>query len=138
MIVPPQGRAAVLQESHPGMSRMKALAKMYAWWPGINSDVKIVIRKCKSCEENHSKPRNAPLHPWEWPAKPWTRLHMYYAGPFMGHMFLVLVDVTSEWIESEIVNKADSESAIEVLRKIFEMHGLPIRIIMTMPYLSVS
>ena len=37
-------------------------------------------------------PPKAPLHPWSWPERPWERVHADYAGPFLGHMFLLLVD----------------------------------------------
>ena len=36
----PEGRAkamAVLHEAHPGISRTKALARSYVWWPGPGS-----------------------------------------------------------------------------------------------------
>ena len=142
VIIPPQGRAAVLQElheSHRGVSRMKTLARMYVWRPGIDSYLEMMARKYKSCEKNHKKHRNVSLHPWEWPAKPWTRLHMEYAGPFMGHMFLVLVNATFKWIEIKIVNKADSESTREVLLKIFMTHRMPKELSVTMQrYLPVS
>lgn len=26
---------------------------------------------------------SAPLHPWAWPSKPWSRLHLDFAGPFL-------------------------------------------------------
>jgi len=38
VVIPSQGRDAVLQElheGHPGMSKMKALARMYVWWVAL-------------------------------------------------------------------------------------------------------
>ena len=32
-------------------------------------------------------PAPAPLHPWEWPSRPWARLHIDHAGPFQGKLF---------------------------------------------------
>ena len=50
----------------------------------------------------------APLHPWEWPGKPWSRIHIDYAGPFQGRMFLVIVDSHSKWLEDHVTHSASS------------------------------
>ena len=67
----------------------------------------------------------APLQPWEWPQRPWVRVHADYAGPFMNKYFLLLVDAHSKWIEVRPVNNATSIITIDQLRSIFTTHGLP-------------
>ena len=124
MIVPPQGREAVLRElheGHPGMTKMKALARMCTWWPGINTDIEKSVRICPQCQEVPSSPPAAPLHPWKWPTRPWTRLHLDFAGPFQGKMFLILIDAHSKWIEAICTSSTSSSVVIEELRTIFEI-----------------
>eukprot|EP00731_Ephydatia_muelleri_P017649 Em0010g747a len=87
VVIPPVGRAHVLQllhEGHPGITRMKALARGVVWWPGIDSELESKVKVCEACQANRKSPPKAPLHPWEWPSKPWSRLHIDHAGPFMG------------------------------------------------------
>ena len=82
VIVPPSGRNEVLNElheAHPGISRMKALARMYVWWPGLDKDIEESVRLCRECQVNQASPPVAPLHPWQWPSQPWSRLHTEYA-----------------------------------------------------------
>ena len=52
------------------------------------------------------------------PNRPWTRTHIDFAGPFMGKMFLVIVDF-------HCLNSATTETTIEKLRDTFGTHGLP-------------
>ena len=47
VIVPPQGRQVVLEElheTHPGTSRMKALARSYLWWLQMDSEIKTCVK----------------------------------------------------------------------------------------------
>ena len=46
VVVPQRGREAVLQElhvGHPGMSKIKSLARMYVWCPGIDAEIESVV-----------------------------------------------------------------------------------------------
>ena len=69
------------------------------------------------------------MHPWEWPTKPWARLHIDHAGPFHGKLFLIIVDAHSKWIDVQIVNSTSAESTISKLRPIFATHGLPEQVV---------
>ena len=66
-----------------------------------------------------------PIQPWEWPERPWARLHADYAGQFLGKMFLNVVDAQSKWLETLTVSPATSTITIEHLRSLFATHGLP-------------
>ena len=129
VIVPPQGRNFIIEElhdTHPGISRMKSLARSYVWWPKIDRDLETKAKQCRSCQSTQKAPAVAPLHPWEFPSKPWSRLHIDYAGPFMGgYMFLIVVDAYSKWMEVYPMRTATSQATIEKLRCAFATHGLP-------------
>jgi len=93
VIVPALGQPQVITElhlGHPGISRMKALARSVAWWPGIDHDLESCVKRCSDCQLNQKSPAPAPLHPWEWPSRPWSRIHIDHAGPFQGKLFLVV------------------------------------------------
>ena len=118
--------ADLLHDGHIGMSRMKAQARGYVWWPKMDATLENLARSCPTCCEHRNTPPHAPLHPWEWPDGPWSRLHIDFAGPFLGKMFLLVIDAHSKWIEVLIMsNDITASSTILQLRKVFAVHGLP-------------
>ena len=128
VVIPTVGREKVLDElheGHPGVVKMKSLARSMVWWPGIDIDLQEKVRKCKQCQINQKSPALAPLHPWDWPKRPWARIHIDHAGPFQGKIFLVVVDAHSKWLEVVTVPTTSSQATIKVLRTIFATHGLP-------------
>ena len=108
---------------------MKALARSYIWWPKMDNGIEDVAKRCPSCQQASSSPPKAPLHSWKWPSQPWSRLHLDFAGPFMGHMFLVMVDSHSKWLDVQIMQSITAEKTIEKLQSIFSTHGLPKQIV---------
>ena len=128
VIIPPPGREVVLGElhaGHPGISRMKTLARMFVWWPGMDGDIVKTVQSCHICQQYRPAPPPAPLQPWKWPSHPWSRLHLDYAGPFLGHMFLVVVDAHLKWLEVFQMPAATSRATIQQLRALFAQFGLP-------------
>lgn len=128
VVVPPPGRSSVLDElheTHTGMSKMKSLARSYIWWPGMDADIEQCVKQCSNCQEMGSSQPTAQLHPWEWPAQPWSRLHLDFAGPFMNCMYLVLVDAHSKWLDVKIMKDITTATTVKSLREIFATHGIP-------------
>ena len=91
----------------------------------MDAEIENRVKGCGSCQEHLNAPAKAPLHPWEWPECAWSRVHVDFAGPFEGSMFLLVVDAYSKWIEVVPVRHATSQTTIEKLRVIFATHGIP-------------
>ena len=102
---------------------MKALARSYVWWPGIDKDIEKLVASCEICQINQAMPQKAPVHNWERTNNPWVRLHIDYAGPFLGKMFLIVIDSYSKWLEVISVKHANSLSTIKALKHCFTTHG---------------
>ena len=118
VVVPQTGCKRVMEQLHdgnPGISRMKSLARSFVWWPQMDDDIADRVKSCNQCQLTCHAPQPAPLHPWEWPDRPWVRLHIDYAGPYLGNWFLIVVDAHSKWLEVKIVNSATTTSTIDHL-----------------------
>ena len=128
VVIPPQGREKILEElhhGHPGTSWMKNLARSFVWWSGIDKDLEAKVKHCDPCHKSRKLTASAPIQAWEFPKRPWSRLHVDYAGLFQGHMFLVVVDAHSKWLDVKVVKQATSTTRISALRSIFATHGIP-------------
>ena len=118
VVIPPAGTEAILDfihEGHSGISKMKSRARSFMWWPNMDKEI-----------TRHSPPL-APLDPWDWPQCPGicTCIHVDYTGPFLGKMYLIVVDAHSKWMEIAIVNSATTTATIEKMRSMLATYGLP-------------
>lgn len=49
VIIPPEGRDTPLEklhETHPGIVKLKAVARSYLWWPGLDTETEIRVNDC--------------------------------------------------------------------------------------------
>ncbi|VDL77149.1 unnamed protein product [Nippostrongylus brasiliensis] len=91
VVIPRQLQANVLKElhvAHPGIVRMKKLARSYVYWPNIDKDCEDVVKRCTNCQENAKSPVKVPLETWPTPTHAWERIHVDFAGPMHDQVFL--------------------------------------------------
>ncbi|XP_026527090.1 uncharacterized protein K02A2.6-like [Notechis scutatus] len=115
----------LLHEGHPGIVKTKALARSYAWWPGMDKQIEAWVATCRQCQESRPSPPAAPILEWETPRGPWSRIHIDFAGPTKGHTFLITVDAYSNWLEVSNMRTTTTEAVIKELNRLFSTHGLP-------------
>ena len=60
VIIPPVAHQQILNElheGHPGISRMKSLARSFVWWPGLDQEVEEKVKKCNIPDTSQQKPQ---------------------------------------------------------------------------------
>ena len=128
VLIPPQARDHILAElhgGHPGGARMKSLARRFVWLPGMDQQIEETVRNCLDCQQSQPAPPVAPLCSWRWPTRPWSRIHIDFAGPMDNRTFLVIIDAHSKWLEVIPMNSTSATATIQALRTTFSQFGLP-------------
>ncbi|XP_065075091.1 uncharacterized protein LOC135698874 [Ochlerotatus camptorhynchus] len=98
VVVPRSLQEAVLKDlhvGHLGIVKMKGLARSFIYWPGIDADIERAAKECHECAKNANDPPKFRDHVWEYPKAPWGRIHIDYAGPYLGVMLLIITDAYS-------------------------------------------
>ena len=91
----------------------------------MDSEIESCVQSCHTCQSSRHQPMKAPLPPWIFTDRHWSRLHIDYCGPISGKMLLAIMDSHSKWLEIHIASTATSEITIEHLRRTFSTHGIP-------------
>ncbi|GBO02098.1 Uncharacterized protein K02A2.6 [Araneus ventricosus] len=114
-----------LHTGHLGMVKMKALARSFVYWKDIDKDIEDAVRNCVDCARHKTDPAKAKVHYWEYPSMPWERIHIDFSGTIFEHMFLLIVDAHSKWLEVYPMKVTTTKKTIECLRDSFARFGLP-------------
>ncbi|XP_035912234.1 uncharacterized protein K02A2.6-like [Anopheles stephensi] len=118
-----------LHRGHPGIQRMKSIARSYLYWPSIDEDIADCVSTCSSCMEVVKSPPLLELKPWPKTSTPWERVHIDYAAPVDGVYFLILVDAFSKWPEVVKTSTITTTATISILRSIFARFGMPAKLV---------
>ena len=115
----------MLHEGHPGITRMKMLARQCVYWQGIDRTIEDLVKSCDACPKAAKMPIKNILSPWPEPSHAWERIHIDFAGPMENAMFLIVVDAYSKWPEVIQMKTITSMATICVLSKMFARYGFP-------------
>ncbi|XP_024876666.1 uncharacterized protein K02A2.6-like [Temnothorax curvispinosus] len=131
VVLPEKMKSAMLKQLHKnhfGITKIK-LARSYLWYPNMDQDLERLVKTCEICMSFRAEPEKASLLKWQQTENPFERIHLDFAGPFKGHMFLVSIDSYTKWPEVFIMKNTDTSSTIEALREMFARFGLPSQIV---------
>ena len=113
-------------ETHPGLSKTKALLREKVWFPNIDKMVKCTVDRCIPCQAVGKQTTPEPLAMTDMPTGPWEIVHLDFYGPLLsGDYLLVVIDRYSRFPEVEIVKSTKASVVIPKLDKIFATHGIP-------------
>lgn len=127
IVIPTKYRSEIINElhtGHPGIVRMKLLARKFTFWPKIDDDIESFVKRCDTCAKNTKSPIKCELKSWPMPTEPWNRLHIDYAGPKDGFYFLVIVDAYSRWPEVFKTQCISASKTVQLVDEALTRQGL--------------
>ncbi|XP_058456488.1 uncharacterized protein K02A2.6-like [Malaya genurostris] len=132
VVVPKIYQKRILQRlhyGHPGIVRMKSLARSFVYWPCIDRPIEEAVNRCTDCAAAAKSPPHVAPVAWPVPPEPWQRVHIDYAGTIDGLYFFVIVDAFSRWPEIYSSSTMTAKVTIQNLRNSFSRLGLPMVIV---------
>ena len=113
----------LLHDGHPGMTKIKSIARLHVRWPRIDETIKQLVKTCTLCAQLAQDPMKIPLYQWEPPSQTWQRIHVDFTGQFKNKMWLLAVDAFSKWPEIHSMESTTAETTIKHHSQIFQHTG---------------
>lgn len=132
VIVPTTLRKPLLEQvhqTHLGIVKTKSILRSYVWWPQIDKDIENLIKGCEACVMTLPNPPSTQVINWTDTERPWSRVHIDFAGPINKIYFFIMIDSHSKWIEVNYTKVPDTDFCIKCLAYSFSRFGLPDKIV---------
>lgn len=131
-VIPTSIRGSIkqkLHQAHTGIESTLRRARDTVYWPGMNKDKKKdYIEQCSICNSYCMKQPKHPLISHDIPEQPGLKIgvHIFTLG---NTDYLCIVDYFADLFEVEkLTHKKDAPSDINVLKKYFASHGIPVKL----------
>jgi len=130
VVVPSALRARVLDllhQGHPGIVRMKLLARSHVWWPNMSTDIENRCQKCSACSVINFSPKHETL-PWPTATEPFERIFIDFFE-LEQSTYLIFCDSFSKWIGAYLMTKTSACDVSLQCMRVFSIWGLPATIV---------
>ena len=131
VVIPQALQAQVLKllhVGHPGVVRMKLLARSTVWWISLNSDIETYCQDCLPCARVNFKKVDSETYPWPATKFPFERVHVDFYQ-FKSVNFFIYVDAYSKWFYVTPMSRCNADAVVAELLKIFAFWGLPQKLV---------
>lgn len=127
MVIPSTQRGDLLKKihaSHMGIEKTKQLARQHYYWPGMDYDIEVWVRRCSTCNANKRKQTKQPLIQHPVPDYPWQKVGCDIFTS-RGQDYLITVDYFSKFAEVTKLKRKTATAIISKLKPIFSRFGVP-------------
>ena len=129
ILVPPKLRERIVKaghEGHQGLEKTKAVLRSKVWYPGMDKDVKALLRNCRPCQAAVNDKCKEPIIMSVLPRAPWDAVVTDFYGPLKsGEYLLSIMDEYSRFPIVKIVKSTSAKCTIPVYEEGFSEFGIP-------------
>ncbi|KAG8178031.1 hypothetical protein JTE90_025086 [Oedothorax gibbosus] len=131
LVIPRACRKEILQRihvGHRGIVTCKNLARQSLYWPGLGSEVEMMVTNCQICQLHQKQNIKEPLLDRPIPDRPWQRVAIDFFH-LSSVTYMLVIDYFSKYIEVQHFHSTTSQSVINALKICFARFGIPEEIV---------
>lgn len=131
IVIPQSLRATLLEmihNGHPGETKSILKARESIYWPGINNDIKDMVKKCELCNKYQPAQHKLPIMQPDLSTRPWEQVGADLFE-YKGSKYLLVVDYYSRFPIIRLLCDISANTVCNHMTSIFAEYGLPTTII---------
>jgi len=127
LLIPDSLRKQVLNNihtGHQGETKCLLLARQSVYWPGMNTDIRQVVKSCEVCNRHHAAQPKLPLLQPDLPSRPWEKIgaDLFH---FKGTVYLMIVDYYSRFPVIRRLNNMQASTVSAQFTSVLSEYGMP-------------
>ena len=115
-----------IHDGHQGVTKCRERARQGVWWPGLSTEISVMLSQCSYCQTSRNSQSHETLMPTVLPERPWQHVGCDLLT-LETKDYLVIMDYHSRYVEIAHMLTTKSTAVIAKLKSIFARWGIPER-----------